>query len=79
VKLSVKLSVKQAGEEGGSTYASRKKASVAYVQGWLAQRPRNEAAREILARHAKKDDLCESFLVACIASQQGCLQGRNQK
>lgn len=61
--------------EGASTYASRKKASVTYVQAWLAQRqPQNEAARGILARHAKKDDLCESFLVACIA-----LQSRNQK
>jgi hypothetical protein len=62
-----------------SSYASRKKASVAYVQGWLEQRlEKNQAALEVLSRHAKKDDLCESFLVARIAAGRAS-QRRDQK
>lgn len=52
-----------------SSYVSRKKASVDFVTSWLEGDEHGDA-RAILARHDKKDDLCESFLVALIASQR---------
>jgi hypothetical protein len=53
-----------------STYAARKKRSIEYVVAWLASTDNNSEAQKILAAHAKKDDLCEAFLVALIAASQ---------
>lgn len=53
-----------------ANYAARKKRSIEYVASWLASTSNNAEAHRLLATHAKKDDLCEAFLVALIAASQ---------